>query len=83
MRDPDIVFLFHELPDGPIAEPISFRNDYMNLHQEIYLYDNAGKRTYVRPGLKRELKAFSRTWFKNLHAQGFFSSEVKREQVRP
>jgi hypothetical protein len=23
MRDPDIVFLFHNLPDGAVAEPVS------------------------------------------------------------
>lgn len=72
MRDPDIVFMFHNLHDGPAAEPVSFRNDYMAICQEVYNYDDAGKRTHVKPALKRELKDFSRTWFKNLRDQGFF-----------
>jgi hypothetical protein len=81
MRDPDMVFMFHDLPDGPAAEPISFRNDYMGTCQDVYMYDEAGKRTHVKPALKRELKAFSRTWFSNLKAQGFLSPEAKRETL--
>lgn len=79
MRDPDIVFMFHDLPDGPAAEPVSFRNDYLALCQEVYKYDAAGKRTHVVPRLKRELKDFSRTWFTNLRQQGFFSPSATRE----
>ncbi|MBS0155196.1 MAG: hypothetical protein JSS38_11410, partial [Nitrospira sp.] len=33
MRDPDIVFLFHNVPDGMAAEPVSFRNDYLGIVQ--------------------------------------------------
>lgn len=86
MRDPDIVFMFHELPapagdTGTVyaAEPISFRNDYMGTCQDVYMYDDNGKRTHIKPVLKRELKEFSRTWFSNLKEQGFFSPEAKRE----
>mgnify|MGYP001600274255 CR=1 FL=1 len=79
MRDPDIVFMFHDHSGESFAEPVSFRNDYMAICQEVYNYDDSGKRTHVKPSLKRELKAFSRTWFKNLRDQGFFSSEAKRE----
>lgn len=79
MRDPDIVFMFHALPDGLAAEPVSFRNDYMGLCQEVYRYDDDGKRTHVVPRLKRELQEFSITWFRNLHQQGFFSSEARRD----
>lgn len=79
MRDPDMVFMFHDHPDGAAAEPVSFRNDYLAVCQEVYKYDEQGKRTHVVTRLKRELKDFSRTWFKNLHDQGFFSPEAKRE----
>ena len=79
MRDPDIVFMFHALPDGLAAEPVSFRNDYMGLCQEVYRYDDDGKRTHVVPRLKRELQEFSITWFRNLHQQGFFSPDVQRD----
>lgn len=78
MRDPDIVFMFHDLPDGLAAEPVSFRNDYMGLCQEVYRYDDDGKRTHVVPRLKRELQEFSISWFRNLHQQGFFSPEARR-----
>lgn len=81
MRDPDIVFMFHDLPDGPATEPVSFRNDYMGVMQEVYRYDDNGKRTHVVPVLKLELKEFSRTWFSNLKEQGFFSATATRETL--
>lgn len=81
MRDPDIVFMFHDLPDGPAAEPVSFRNDYMAICQEVYNYDEDGKRTHIRPKLKAELKRFSLTWFTNLRQQGFFGPEAQRETL--
>lgn len=74
MRDPDIVFMFHDLPDGLAAEPVSFRNDYMAICQEVYKYDEAGKRTHVVPALKRELKEFSRTWFSKTNRIDFLES---------
>jgi hypothetical protein len=79
MRDPDIVFMFHDLPDGPAAEPVSFRNDYMGLCQEVYRYNADGNRTHLVPRLKRELKSFSITWFRNLHQQGFLSPDARRD----
>jgi hypothetical protein len=79
MRDPDIVFMFHEMNGLAFAEPVSFRNDYMGVMQEVYEYSDAGVRTGVRPKLKRELKSFARTWFENLRQQGFFGPEAKRE----
>ncbi len=45
MRDPDIVFMLQDIPNGSIAEPVSFRNDYLGLNQEVYRYDEHGKRT--------------------------------------
>lgn len=88
MCDPDIVFMLHDLPADAdargmehltAAEPVSFRNDYMATCQEVYMYDDAGKRTHVVPRLKRELKDFCRTWFANLKEQEFFAPEVERE----
>ena len=81
MRDPDIVFMFHDLPDGPAAEPVSFRNDYMAICQEVYKYDEDGKRTHVNPALKQELRDFAQTWFRNLREQGFFGADTKREDL--
>ena len=79
MRDPDIVFLFHNLPDGMAAEPVSFRNDYLGIVQEVYRYDETGRRTHVVPSLKQELKEFAESWFANLKDQGFFASTAVRE----
>ena len=41
MRDPDMVFLLYDLPDGAAAEPISFRNDYLGM--EVCESHGAGK----------------------------------------
>ena len=88
MRDPDMVFMLHEhrypgITDGVtyFAEPVSFRNDYMGILQEVYEYNEAGARTHVRPKLKAELKSFATMWFKNLREQGFFSPEAQRERL--
>ena len=83
MRDPDIVFLFHNVPDGMAAEPVSFRNDYLGIVQEVYQYDETGRRTHVVPSLKQELKEFAESWFSNLKDQGFFASTAVREILSP
>ena len=81
MRDPEIVFTLYQWPDGMAAEPISFRNDYLGVMQEVYIYDDHGNRTHVKASLKSELKSFSVMWFRNLKAQGFFSPNAKRERL--
>ena len=83
MRDPDIVFLFHNLPDGAVAEPESFRNDYLGIVQEVYRYDEMGRRTYVVSSLKQNLNEFAESWFANLKDQGFFASTAVREILSP
>ncbi len=83
MRDPDIVFLFHKLSDGMAAEPVSFRNDYLGIVQDVYRYDETGRRTHVVPSLKQELKEFAESWFANLKDQGFFASTAVREILSP
>jgi hypothetical protein len=83
MRDPDIVFLFHNVPDGAAAEPVSFRNDYLEIVQEVYRYDETGRRTHVVPSLKQELTEFAESWFANLKVQGFFASTAVREILSP
>ena len=83
MRDPDIVFLFHALPDGMAAEPVSFRNDYLGLSQEVYRYDETGRRTHVVSSLKQNLNEFTESWFANLKDQGFFAPTAVREILSP
>lgn len=81
MRDPDMVFEIHTYTTPHMAEPLSFRNDYMETMQEVYRYDDSGKKTHVNARLKQELKSFARTWFKNVKDQGFLSDIVIRERL--
>ena len=83
MRDPDMVFLFHNVPDGAAAEPVSFRNDYLGIVQDVYRYDETGRRTHVLPTLKQDLKEFAESWFANLKEQGFFAPTAVREILSP
>ena len=79
MRDPEMVFELHEAEGYRAAEPISFRNDFLAIHQEAYAYDERGHRTGVYPRLKTEFRSFARTWFRNLKHQGFLSPDASRE----
>ena len=80
MRDPDMVFDFPQWPDALAAEPLSFRNDYMGILQEVYRYNDEGKKTHVNAKLKADLKSFARTWFSNLKQQGFLTA-AQRETL--
>ena len=83
MRDPDLVFMVTDLPDGSAAEPVSYRNDYLGIVREVYRYDEAGKRTHVFPALKQDLKEFAQTWFATLREQGFFTPTAVRQILSP
>lgn len=81
MRDPEMVFELFIHGEASAAEPLSFQNDYMGVFQEVYRYDESGKKTHVKTGLKAELKSFARTWFKNLKDQGFLGETATRERL--
>jgi len=81
MRDPEMVFELFTRGELSAAEPLSFQNDYMGLLQEVYRYDEAGKKTHLNTRLKAELKSFARTWFRNLREQGFFGLQAVRERL--
>ena len=83
MRDPDLVFMVTDLPDGTAAEPVSYRNDYLGIVQEVYRYDEAGRRTHVLPALKQDLQEFALAWFATLRDQGFFAPTAVREILSP
>jgi hypothetical protein len=83
MRDPDLVFMFTDLPDGAAAEPVSYRNDYLGIVQDVYRHHEAGRRTHVVPSLKQELQEFARAWFATLRDQGFFAPTAVREILSP
>lgn len=80
MRDPEMIFEIHTFTAPHLAEPLSFRNDYMGTMQEIYRYDDQGKKTHVNAKLKQDLKSFARTWFSNLNQQGFLT-RAERERL--
>ena len=79
MRDPEMVFEIHTYASSDMAEPLSFRNDYMGIMQEVYRYNDDGKKTHVNAKLKQELRSFARAWFKNLKDQGFLGDTAIRE----
>ena len=81
MRDPEMVFEIHTSVTPHMAEPLSFRNDYLGIMQEIYRYDENGKKTHVDARLKQDLTSFGWTWFQNLKDQGFLSHAAKRERL--
>ena len=81
MRDPEMVFELFAHGEASAAEPLSFQNDYMGLLQEVYRYDDAGKKTHVNTRLKAELKSFARTWCTNLKDQGFLGETAIRERL--
>ncbi len=53
----------------------------MGMMQEIYRYDDSGKKTHVNARLKQELKSFARMWFRNLRDQGFLGPQAVRERL--
>ena len=81
MRDPEMVFEIHTYTSPDMAEPLSFRNDYMGLMQEVYRYDDDGKKTHVNARVNQELTSFARTWFQNLKDQGFLGETAIRERL--
>ena len=80
MRDPEMVFELFTHGERSAAEPLSFQNDYIDLLQEVYRYDEAGQKTHVNTRLKAELKSFARMWFRNLRDQGFFGPQAARDR---
>ncbi|MDH4153621.1 MAG: hypothetical protein OEV01_07540 [Nitrospira sp.] len=83
MRDPDLVFMVTDLPDGTAAEPVSYRNDYLGIVQDVYRYDEGGRRTHVLLALKQDLEEFARDWLATLREQGFFAPTAVREILSP
>jgi hypothetical protein len=81
MRDPEMICEIHTYASPDIAEPLSFRNDDMGLMQEVYRYDDSGKKTHVNTRLKQEFTSFAKTWLENLKDQGFLSDTAIRERL--
>ena len=70
MADPDMTIAVD--PDAGTVEPLTFRNDYMGVDQQVYIRAANGQLLYSRR-LRSELDDFLRQWLKNLAEQGFMS----------
>lgn len=57
------------------VEPLSFRNDFAGLYQEVY--KKRGEKTLYSPALRTELDGFLWQWLKNIREQGFTSENRK------
>lgn len=55
---------------------MSVRSDYLGLNQDVYRYDEHGKRTHLENKLELHLKEFAKIWFANLNEKEF--SETRR-----
>ncbi|MBK8277070.1 MAG: hypothetical protein IPK92_14925 [Nitrospira sp.] len=78
MADPEMTFEVYAYP-SPAAEPMTYRNDYLGVMQEVYEYSPSGKKSHIRPQLKKDLRHFAALWFRNLKTQGFLSESAVRE----
>jgi hypothetical protein len=73
MADPEMTF--ERGADGEL-HPITYKQDGVGLFQEaVWVQDG---QTLVRPQLLRQLKAFARSWSKNLREQGFLKQPAIR-----
>jgi hypothetical protein len=65
MRDPEMTFF----RSGEKFFPISFRNDYMGMDQEVFKYDLNGQVFAMDNRLQKELTVFANGWFRNIKEQ--------------
>ncbi len=64
MRDPDVTFVEK---DGEYY-PVSFRNDYLGVDQEVFTYSN-DQVTTINYELQHELADFANGWMRNIKDQ--------------
>ena len=65
MADPEMTFTIV----GGEYYPISFRNDYVGLYQEVFRYDEDGRPEAIDKKLQSDLTAFANQWMKNIQEQ--------------
>ena len=80
MRDPEITFDVLSHGDVNMIDVLTFQNDGIGLYQEVYTYDDDGKKVGVRLKLKKDLNKFFGDWLKNLKMQGFKMDEAKERE---
>ena len=70
MRDPDMELKIDHA--AGTVEPLTFRNDYMGIFQEVYISRN-GQRLYS-PRLRTDLDNFLWHWLQNIKEQGYLKN---------
>lgn len=76
--DPEVVFEIKE--NVAIAEPLSWRNDYAGIETQVYIYDEFGEKTHIKPKARASIVSFCRTWFWNMSLQGFHNFKIDYEE---
>jgi hypothetical protein len=77
MRDPDLVCEVY--PDGQWV-PVSFRNDYVGMEQEVY-GENAQGQTTIKPKLLKDLTTFARQWDRTIGEQRFVEAALRQRDA--
>ena len=70
MRDPDMELRIDHA--AGTVEPLTFRNDYMGIFDQVYITRN-GQKLYS-PRLRTDLDCFLWQWLKNIQDQGFLKN---------
>ena len=70
MRDPDMELKIDHA--AGTVEPLTFRNDYMGIFDQVYITRN-GQKLYS-PRLRTDLDGFLWQWLKNIQEQGFLKN---------
>jgi hypothetical protein len=65
MADPEMTFTIV----GGEYYPISFRNDYAGIYQEVFSFDEDGNPETINPKLQSDLTTFANQWMKNIQEQ--------------
>ena len=65
MADPEMTFV---IVDGEYF-PITFRNDYVALYQEVFDYNEDGSPEAIDIKLQSELTSFANTWMNSIQEQ--------------
>jgi len=65
MADPEMTFTIV----GGEYYPISFRNDYVGLYQEVFSFDEDGNPETINTSLQFDLTCFANLWMRNIGNQ--------------
>ncbi|MFA6102827.1 MAG: hypothetical protein WC721_11615 [Victivallaceae bacterium] len=65
MADPEMTFTIV----GGEYYPVSFRNDYVGIYQEVFNFNEDGEPEAINTKLQSDLIAFANTWMKSIQEQ--------------